>query len=119
MFTRTVTDELAGLVSQIDESLETYDDQKLSAILVLMTDQQEDSITRLNRLARERRLKEIPLTIYPKSNGPDDYHLNEDYETTILMWRENVVQANHGFQNAELTDFSIRAVMDSLRDLVK
>jgi hypothetical protein len=117
VFTRTITDELAGLVSQIDKSLETHAEQHLSAFFVLMTDDPEESVARLQSLAEERELTEIPLTIYPESKGPPDYGIASNYDTTIIMWRDRVVQSNHHFQSAKLSQEGIAAVMESVRDL--
>lgn len=119
VFTRSVTDELAGLVSRIDESLETYADESLAAFVVLMTDQPADAVDGLKQLAEREEVSQVPLTIFKQISGPDGYYINDEYEVTVVMWNEGVVKANHGFQQASLTDSEIEAVMGSVRTLTE
>ena len=118
VFTRTITDELAGLVSQLDAFCQSHSDKKVAVLVVLMTDQSDEEVETLERLASEQGLEDTVLTIYPKNSGPPQYRIARDYETTVLMWRDSMVHANHNFQDARLSRQSIDAVMRGVRDLV-
>lgn len=113
-----MSDELTGLVRQIDESLKTESELNPAAFVVLMTDTPEAEVDHLKSIAKRDELQKVPLTIYRSSSGPEDYHIDADYDVTVTMWIDGEVASNLAFQQARLSDGDVQDVMDSFHELV-
>ena len=111
IFTRELTDDLASLVKQIDETVAKNQDQNMSAFLVLLTDDPDAAETRLKALAEKHGIKHVPLTTFDGEAGPPNYKIAEDAAVTVLMWRKLKVQANHAFGKGQLNKNAVKTVV--------
>lgn len=111
IFTREITDDLAGLVKEVDKAVAANEDKKMAAFVVLLTDDPDAAEGQLEEFASKHQIENVPLTIYDGIAGPPAYKIAEDAAVTVMLWRKIEVQANHAFPTAQLTEKDVRAVM--------
>jgi hypothetical protein len=108
VFTRKTSEPLTSLVKQIDKKI--GENKKLKSFVVVIPKKDEDAAPTLEKLAKSAGIKDIPLTIGERPDGPPDYEVARDADVTVLMWREHKVRVNHAFKG-ELTDKDIEAIL--------
>lgn len=111
IFAREITDDLAGLVKQVDKLVADNQDKKMAAFVVLLTDDPDAAAPKLEKLAAQHNIENVPLTTYNGTEGPSKYNLSKDAEVTVLMWRRTTVKANHAFADGELNDGAVRQIV--------
>ena len=109
VFTRSLTDDLASLVKQIDEKINA--DKKLKSFVVLLTDDPDAAETEVKAFAKKHGIKNVPLTIFDGTAGPSNYHIAKDAEVTVNMWVGLKSKANHAFAKGELNKDTIAKVI--------
>jgi hypothetical protein len=110
IFTREITDEVAALVSQLDAKVGENKGKKACAFVVLLTEDADAGGKQLSKLAEEKKIKNVPLTIFDGLTGPADYKLSKDAAVTVLMWNKSRVAVNHGFEKGKLTKDDVKKV---------
>jgi hypothetical protein len=108
VFTRKTSEPLASLVKQIDRQIEA--NGRLKSFVVLVGADPNKTRDELRKLADEKGIKNIPLTMYGEPGGPPDYELSRDADVTVLMWTDHIVKVGRGFKG-ELTDKDIGAIV--------
>ncbi|MBW3541546.1 MAG: hypothetical protein KY476_14860 [Planctomycetes bacterium] len=119
IFTRSIDDNLAKLVKQVDEQVGKNKDQQLSAFVVLLTDDPDAAEPKLAELAKKNGIEHTPLTIFDGKVGPPDYKISEDAEVTVLMWKDNRVKFNRGLEKGKLDEKTVKDVVENTGKLVK
>lgn len=110
IFVREITDEVAALIVEIDKTVgENKKDKKACGFVVLLTDDADAGAKTLAALAKDKGIKNVPLTVYDGAAGPDKYKIAKDASVTVLYWNKSRVQANHAF--AKLTSDDVKAVV--------
>ncbi|MEX0727228.1 MAG: hypothetical protein WD065_13225 [Planctomycetaceae bacterium] len=110
IFTREINDEVVSLVQQIDEQVGENADKKMAAFVVLLTDDPDANQPKLKKLAADKGIKNVPLTVFDGVAGPPEYKLAEGAAVTVLMWNKSNVKVNKGFEEATLSDDDVAAV---------
>ncbi|MCA8960316.1 MAG: hypothetical protein KDC38_07375 [Planctomycetes bacterium] len=98
--TRKLTAELGQLLRSIDRSVSSASKMTADskhAFLVYLTDDPDTAEAELVAFAKKHTLVNIPLTLYDDPTGPPDYKISPKAETTVLMWSNTEVKANHAF----------------------
>jgi len=103
------------LVKQIDASIAK--NPKLKSFVVVLTDDADKTADKLKEMAKDCRLKSVPLTVVESPAGPPAYKIAEDADVTVLMWSGHKVKANHAFKG-ELADKDVKAVVDDIPKLL-
>jgi len=103
IFTREINDEVAGLVQQIDEKVGANKDKNMCAFVVLLTDDADAGAKKLSKLAEDKKIKNVPLTVYDGNAGPEEYKISKDAAVTVMMWNKMRVQVNHAFASAKVS----------------
>jgi hypothetical protein len=111
IFAREITDDLASLVKQIDETVAKNEDKNMSAFVVLLTDDPDAAEPKLKALAEKQGIKHVPLTIFDGQTGPPNYDISEDADVTVMMWKRTKVQANHAFGKGGLNAAAVKKVV--------
>ena len=111
IFTRTITDNLAGLVKQVDAAVGKNKKSQLKAFVVVLSDDPDVDEPKLKALAKKLAVKNVPLTIFDGISGPPTYKINKGADTTVLMWRGGRVRVNHGFEKGKLNKAAVKAVV--------
>ena len=110
VFTREITDEVATLVKEIDEQVGANQDKKMCAFVVLLTDDADAGAKQLEKLAADKKITNVPLTVYDGVAGPESYKISKDAGVTVLMWNKQRVQANHAFAPGKLTGDDVKKI---------
>ena len=111
MFARKTSEPLASLVKQIDEKI--GENKALKSFVVILTDEGEKAADDLRKLAKDRSIQHVPLTLHQDPSGPSDYEIARDADFTVLMWRKHEVKANRAYKGT-LTDGDVRAIVDDV-----
>ncbi len=118
IFAREITDELASLVKQIDDTVGKNEDQKMAAFVVLLTDNPSAAEEQLKAVAEKNSITNTPLTVYSDSQGPGSYKIAGDADVTVIMWVGQKVKANHALGKGELNnDAAAKIVADTAKIL--
>lgn len=116
IFTRSLTDELASLVKQIDAKAGSYkgkSDSPMRAFVVLLSDDPDTDETKVKEFAKKHNIKNVPLTIFDGVAGPPKYKISKDAEVTVMLWIKKTVKANHAFGKGKLDENGVNAVVKS------
>lgn len=95
MFTRELSEPIVATIVELDKTLGK--NKELKGFVVYMTDDTESATKELEKLAKDHKLKNVPLTIVD-SKGPEGYKLAKDAGVTVLMWNESKVVVNQAFE---------------------
>lgn len=110
IFTRSITDDLTGLVKDIDKQVADNKSKRMAAFVVLLSDDPDADEKKLQDLAEKHKIKNVPLTIYDGTAGPPRYKVAKDAEVTVMMWQRTRVKANHAFAKGKLDADGVKAV---------
>jgi hypothetical protein len=110
IFTRELSEEVAALVKQLDETVGANKDKNMCAFVVLLTDDADAGAKQLEKLAADKKIANVPLTVYDGTAGPESYKISKDAGVTVLMWNKMRVQANHAFAPGKLTAEDVKKV---------
>ena len=112
VFTREITEEVANLVKQIDDSVGANKDKKMCAFVVLLTDDADAGAKKLTKLAEEKKISNVPLTVFDGAAGPADYKISKDAAVNVMMWNKSKVKVNHAFAAGKLTSDDVKKVAE-------
>jgi predicted TIM-barrel fold metal-dependent hydrolase len=120
IFARNLSDKnLASLVKKIDETVGKNEDKKMAAFVVVLAEDADAAAPKLETLAKEQGIKNVPLTIFDGEAGPADYKIAKDADVTVLLWTGQNVKANHAFKAGELNDKAIEGVVADTAVILK
>ena len=109
VFARSLTDDLASLVKQIDTQV--AQNKKMKGFVVLLTDDPDAAEAEVKAFAEKHGIKSMPLTIFDGIAGPSNYRIAKDAEVTVNMWVGLKSKANHAFAKDELNKDAIAKVV--------
>ena len=110
---------MAGLVKQVDAAVGKNKASRLSACVVVLSDDPDVDEPKLKALAKKLAVKNVPLTIFDGISGPPTYKINKGAETTVLMWKRGRVASNKGFEMGKLNKAALKAVAGDTKVLVQ
>ncbi len=119
VFTRSITDNLASLVKQIDTAVAKNKKAQLKAFVVVLSDDPDLDEPKLKALAKKHGIKNVPLTVFDGVAGPPSYKIQKGAETTVLMWRRGRVTRNHGFEKGKLDKAALKTLATDTAGLIK
>ena len=119
IFTRTITDNLASLVKQVDTAVGKNKASQLKAFVVVLSDDPDADEPKLKALASKLKLRNVPLTIFDGVSGPPTYKISKGAETTVLMWKRGSVASNKGFEKGKLSKAALKVVAGDTTTLVQ
>lgn len=112
---REITDDLTSLVSQIDElvspALSRKNPDRTQSFVVFLTDDPDEMEPKLAKLAADKKLKNVPLTLFDGEAGHPDYKIDKDAEVTVLMWTNLRIEQNFAFKKGELNADAVKKVV--------
>jgi len=103
IFTRSLTDNLAGLVRTVDKKVTENKDERLVGFVVLLTDDPDKAEADLKAFAKKHEIKNVPLTYFDGVAGPAKYKVAKEADVTVNLWVGKKSKANHAFAKDELT----------------
>ncbi len=111
VFARSLTDNLASLVKQIDDQVAQNASKRMRGFVVLLTDDPDAAEGELKAFAKKHGIKNVPLTIYDGIAGPANYRIAKDAEVTVNMWVGLKSKANFAFARDQLNKDEIAKVV--------
>ena len=103
------------MVKQIDKKIDEND--QLKSFVVVTGADPDKTPDELRKLAKDGKIKNVPLTMFGEPGGPPDYELSRDADITVLMWNNGKVKVNHAYKG-ELTDKDIGAIVADIPKLL-
>ncbi len=119
IFTREITDEVASLIAEIDKTVGANKDKKMCSFVVLLTDDADAGAKQLAKLAKDKDIKNVPLTVYDGNAGPDSYKIAKDAAVTVLYWNKSRLQSSHAFAAGKMTSDDVKAVVADASTILK
>jgi hypothetical protein len=119
VFTRKITDDLASLVKEIDNTVNKNSSQNMKAFVVYLGDDPAAAEKKLQAMAKEHKITKTPLTVFQTEEGPPNYRISRDADVTVLMWSSRNVKANVAFGKKTLTKADIQKVVKSTAKILK
>ncbi|MEX0791890.1 MAG: hypothetical protein WD045_02050 [Pirellulaceae bacterium] len=111
VFARQLDENVASLIQQLDAAVAKNSDKKMSAFLVMMSDNPEDHKSSLEKLATTRKIGDTPLTLFKDSQGPEGYNVSKEASVSVMMWTADGVKVNHSFPAGKLTKEEVAKVV--------
>ena len=119
IFAREITDNLAGLVKQVDEIVEKNKDKKMAAFLVVLAEDADAASAKLEEMAKKHDIKNVPLTIFDGEAGPAKYKIAKDADVTVLMWTKQSVKVNHALEKGKLDASATKKIIADTETILK
>ena len=119
VFTRSLTDDLASLVKEIDSVVGKNEAKKAAGFLVLLTNDPDGDEAKLKEFAKKNGIKNVPLTLFDGEAGPPNYKISRDAEVTVHLWKGQSVSANHAFAKGELKSDAIQQIVADTGKILK
>jgi hypothetical protein len=119
VFTRSLTDNLASLVKEIDSFVGKNKSQQAAAFVVLLSSDPDADEAKLKEFAKKHNIKNVPLTLFDGETGPPSYKVAKDADLTVLLWRERDVKANHALKKGELNESAVEKIMADTPKILK
>ncbi len=111
IFAREITENLTGLVKQIDEKIDANRDEKMAGFVVFLTDDPDAVEPKLKELAEKHKIARTPLTIFDGVAGPERYKIAEDADVTVMMWVGGKVKVNRAFAKGKLDKKAVETLV--------
>lgn len=103
VFTRDVNENIVSLVKKIDAQVASNKDKKMASFLVVLTNDADAAEAKLAEIAKKEKIENVPLTIIEGEAGPEGYGIQQEHETTVMMWVDGAVKVNEGYPKGKLT----------------
>jgi hypothetical protein len=118
VFARRITAPLTSLLKQLEARIASGKDG-LKALVVFLTDDPKETAQKLEALAAQCVLVDVPLTLVNNPYGPQDYKIADDAEVTILMWKGPTVRVNRAYSRGGMTEADVKDVVSDLPKVMK
>jgi hypothetical protein len=119
IFTREVNDSVTELISKIDKKVGENKDAKMAAFVVVITEDADKVEKQLAAIAKDKEIKNVPLTIIEGTTGPENYKLSKDAAVTVMMWNEQTVKVNEAFDKPTLDKKAIEKLVGETKKILE
>ncbi len=119
IFARKMTPEVADLIAKIDAKVGDNKRQRMAAFVVHLTDDADESATKLKMVAKKNHIENTPLTNYEGLSGPSNYKIAKDADVTVMMWVGGKVKVNHALKKGELSKDAIKEIVADTKKILK
>ena len=120
VFARKADDNLASLVKQLDQLIADNADKKLSAFVNLLGDDREALEADAKKFAADHGIENIPFVVPVEfENGPADFGINPDAETTVTIYTGLKVKASHALGAGKLDADAVKAVLADVPEILR
>ena len=83
----------------------------MAGFVVLLTEDPDAAESQLKAFAAKHEIKNVPLTIFDGSAGPESYKIAKDADVTVNLWVSLKSKANYAFAKGKLNKDSIKAII--------
>ena len=116
VFTRSLTDDLASLVKQVDALV--GDNKNAKSFIVLLSKDPDGDEAKIKEFAKKNGIKNVPLTIFDGEAGPGGYKISKDADVTVLLWKGQTVKTNHAYKTGGLNKDTVSQVVADAKKLL-
>jgi hypothetical protein len=116
---RAITDDLTSLVKAIDSKVGANKSKQMAAFVVFLSEDTDKLEPQLKALAKEKGIKNTPLTVMEGATGPPAYKIAKNAEVTVMLWVGGRVQANHAFTKGKLDKAAIDKIVEDTAKILK
>jgi hypothetical protein len=110
VFTREVNDNVAKLISEVDKIVEANKSKDMKAFVVVLAEDADKIAPKLEAIAKEKGIKNVPLTIFDGDAGPEQYKIGKDASVTVMTWKDLNLKTNVSLAKGELNDAKIKSL---------
>jgi hypothetical protein len=120
IFARKADDHLASLVKQLDKAVADNQGKRLSAFVNLLGDDREALEADAAKFASENKIENIPIVVPVEfENGPANFGINPEAETTVMLYVGITVKANHALAADGLDKEAAKAILEDLPKILE
>ena len=117
VFTRNINASVTKLAEQIDADIAK--NSVLKSYLVWLAPNTDGNEAVLKNAARTHAIKNVPLTILGNTEGPKGYRIDPDAEVTVVFWKGGEVRKVHAFAQGDLSDETIKKIIEDLPKILR
>jgi hypothetical protein len=119
VFTRNAGEATVKLVQELDEVVARHSDQRLKAFVNLLGEDREALDEAAKEVGEQSKAENVPVVVPVEfTNGPDNYGLNPEAETTVILVKKGKVVANHALAAGGLDESALKAIIDDVSQIV-
>ena len=119
VFTRTLSDDLASLVKEVDGIVGKNQSKQAGAFVVLLSKDPDGDEAKIKEFAKKHGIKNVPLTVFDGEAGPEDYNIAKDAEVTVNLWNKSKVESNHAYGKGGLNKDGVKAIVADAEKMLK
>ena len=119
VFTRTLNDDLASLIKEVDSIVAKNEKKQAGAFVVLLSKDPDADEAKVAEFAKKHGIKKVPLTVFDGEAGPEGYNIAKDAEVTVNLWNKSKVESNHAYGKGGLTKDEIAKVVADAEKMLK
>jgi len=120
VFARKVDPGLVALVKRLDRAVVDEADHRLAAVVNLIGRNPEELKKAGAELAKKHELENVAFVVpQDNENGPSEFNISPDAETTLMLYRRGKVAANFAVPPGKLDEATIRAIVDAVEKMLK
>jgi hypothetical protein len=107
---------LTSLVKKLDAAAATHADQKLGALVILLSDDEKAEV-KLKEWAKAEKLENVVVAI-ENPQGPPKHQIAKDADVIVLLYAKKTVKTNFAFEKGKLTDKEAEKVAAAVKDIL-
>jgi hypothetical protein len=112
VFSRNADKSLGKLAKALDKHVAKNSDQKLSSFINLLGNDPAELKAEAKSFAAKHQLENVALVVPNDStNGPAEFGVNPDAETTVTIYRNGKVAASHAIPAGGLSKEQIKSII--------
>lgn len=119
IFAKEMTDEVAALTKELDAVVAKNRDQKMAGFVVILASDQAKAATTLEKVAKDKKIEQLPLTTFKGTAGPKGYKINDKADVTVMFWVEGTVKVSEGFNKGELNSAAITKLVGETKSILE
>jgi len=83
----------------------------MAGFVVLLTEDPDAAESELKAFAEKHGIKNVPLTIFDGSAGPESYKIAKEADLTVNLWVGQKSKANYAFAKGKLDKDGIKTII--------
>ena len=120
VFARKADPALARLVKELDKAVAANSNQRLSSFVNLIGKDPAELKAQAKKFAAQNKVENVALVVpEDNENGPPEFNINPEAEVTVILYREQKVEANHSLAPGKLDKQSIQSILDDTSKILK
>ena len=120
VFSRKADKSLASLVKELDKTVASNADQKLSSFVNLIGDKPDTLKSSAKEFAAKNKVENVALVVpHENENGPAEFNISPQAEVTVTIYRNGKVVASHAVGSGGLDSSEIQSIIADTGKILK